>query len=284
MSDKYLIHYGVLGMKWGVRKEYEPKRRKKARQPVKSKERKGLSEAQKKAIRTGVIAVGGVLAVYGAYKIGVFKNTKIVTNGLGIYEEFKDLPVSMFEGDIKSLSDLPKIEGEHSIEQDLKTVNPNFNEKGQTGKANQINCSNCVNAYELRRRGYDVEALPRFDGRSTEEIASLYKNAKVEELDYTFWRRNKVPTKETIINIEEYMLNCGEGARGIITGGWKFFGGAHTFNVEVKNGAVNFLDAQNNMRDVKTYFYFMKGLSLFRTDNLDLNEDILDTVKKRVGG
>ena len=49
------------------------------------------------------------------------------------------------------------IKGEHSIEDDLKAVNPNFTE-GRDGVW-ENNCQRCVVAYELRRRGIDVKAM-----------------------------------------------------------------------------------------------------------------------------
>jgi hypothetical protein len=51
-----------------------------------------------------------------------------------------------------------RIEGEHSLQQDLAAVNPNLG----TGKPEYaLNCGDCIVAYEMRRRGFDVEAMPR---------------------------------------------------------------------------------------------------------------------------
>lgn len=70
-SDE-LYHYGVKGMKWGVRKEYVPKGRKKAsgNQDEEAK-RKGLTRNQKIAIGavTAVAIIGGS---YYLYKTGKF--------------------------------------------------------------------------------------------------------------------------------------------------------------------------------------------------------------------
>lgn len=44
-----------------------------------------------------------------------------------------------------------------SIEDSLKGANPKYARGTQYG----VNCQRCVQAYELRRRGYDVEALPK---------------------------------------------------------------------------------------------------------------------------
>ena len=50
-----------------------------------------------------------------------------------------------------------KITGAHTTEADIKGTNPLFS----SGREYQINCQRCVPAYEMRRRGYDVTALPR---------------------------------------------------------------------------------------------------------------------------
>lgn len=65
-----------------------------------------------------------------------------------------------------------RIKGEHTREQDLKAVNPNF-VPGRNGEW-ENNCQRCVYAYEARRRGIDVEALPRIQG--IDNIAKQWKN------------------------------------------------------------------------------------------------------------
>ena len=44
----------------------------------------------------------------------------------------------------------------HDINSDLHKSNPNYKE----GFEWQINCQRCVPTYEMRRRGYNVTALP----------------------------------------------------------------------------------------------------------------------------
>ena len=49
-----------------------------------------------------------------------------------------------------------RIGKEHTPYDDIRDTNPRYKE----GKEYQINCMRCAVAYELRRRGYDVEAMP----------------------------------------------------------------------------------------------------------------------------
>lgn len=73
----YLAHYGVKGMRWGVRKEYEPKGRKKAsstpviseKKQLTSEEKKARNKAIAKKVAIGAAVVGATLAVVGGVYI-----------------------------------------------------------------------------------------------------------------------------------------------------------------------------------------------------------------------
>lgn len=65
MYNDYLVHYGVKGMKWGVRHDTPRVGVKRKTSSKKSK----LTPKQKKILMYGAIGVGAVLAAYGGYKI-----------------------------------------------------------------------------------------------------------------------------------------------------------------------------------------------------------------------
>lgn len=65
-----LYHFGVKGMKWGVRKKYIPHPRKKtSKQDESSEKKRGLSDKQKKYIKIGAAVAVTALAAYGGYKL-----------------------------------------------------------------------------------------------------------------------------------------------------------------------------------------------------------------------
>jgi len=168
--------------------------------------------------------------------------------------------------------DFKRIAGEHSIQQDLAAVNSKYG----MGDGYSLNCGNCVAAYELRRRGIDVEAQPR-DWMPDDEWANLFEG----------FLRQKPTSKTTVKVVEELelkILSWGEGARGTIFGvimGSPQMG--HFFSVEVSGGKVMFVDSQINMVDVRSYFEGLVPQSIVfgRLDNLKPSDNIINVVKAR---
>lgn len=64
-SPDELYHYGVKGMKWGIRRT-----RSTSDETDQKNSKRGLTKGQKTAIKVGVAVVGTALAAYGTYKLG----------------------------------------------------------------------------------------------------------------------------------------------------------------------------------------------------------------------
>lgn len=149
-------------------------------------------------------------------------------------------------------------EFEAKLADDLRRVNPNFD---PAHPAYGANCTHCVQAFEMRRRGYDLQAtaLPRdywrFHGRPLSHIENV-------------WGRSF--TDSTHEGITHAFEKAGHGARGIVYIRWdqRFGDGAHVFSVENINGKVVFVDAQSGSRDVSHYFTRGWDLKYLRTDDL----------------
>ena len=160
-----------------------------------------------------------------------------------------------------------KIVGEHTIEDDVKKTNPNYDRsKPQWYK----NCQRCVPTYEMRRRGYDVESKPKFQ---SDIIARkpyiVYKDPQVQ-----YFTKN---AKDTII---KQMDVWGDNSRCQICVYWNG-GGGHTFIAERRNGKVMFVDPQINNLDASSYFKSIKikGSYFYRIDNLEVTDYIKDCCK-----
>ena len=163
----------------------------------------------------------------------------------------------------------PLIQGEHSREDDLKAVNPNF-VAGRNGVW-ENNCQRCVVAYELRRRGIDVTALPCLsDANAENKITEDWEkfNGKAKWIDFSF---PKAADRKGAA--EKQMLAWGEGSRATVYVQWNKKD-AHVFCAEVVNGKVVFVDPQTGEIGVDRYFSEQKNpnIGIARVDKLKIDD------------
>ena len=138
-----------------------------------------------------------------------------------------------------------------------------------------INCAYCTLAYDLRQRGYDVEASAAYYGTENDnaEIESWYEGGKFTECSFS-----------DVESIEKEILdNSPEGSYGQFGCYW-ILGGGHAMVYEVKNGEVWLRDCQHNEKyklkeyPLREYFF---SVDYMRTDNLKLTDRALVGVKNR---
>lgn len=185
------------------------------------------------------------------------------------------------EGEFGKISDLDKKKRKMSIEADMSKVNP----RGIRKKGRVQNCVNCVQAMELRRRGYDVQARSADTG-SLYDYNGRFQNAKTKT--YSPERREQESKKEyfnrhyndVMNDIEKY----GEGSRGAFS---LFYdqklgqSAGHTMFWEVKNGKVRLLDPQSGSEKTAQDCIALSEINSWmvtRLDNLKLKENITEAV------
>lgn len=173
---------------------------------------------------------------------------------------------------------------EASIEEDCAAVNPHYGEKGY-----DMNCPFATFAYDLRRRGYDAQAVYDLDGAMPEDIEHFYKNGKLKIHECTI--HEDPMTKQQYYNSQDEsdklfnnFKSEGPGARGHLVVYWTS-GGGHDMAWEVdKDGTPYVVDAQTNTvysaeefkNDLAPYItWYGGGTMTMRTDNLELNPDIV---------
>ena len=168
-----------------------------------------------------------------------------------------------------------RIEGNHSVDEDLRAVNPNY----ATGEKRWTkNCQRAVPAYEMRRRGYDVTAKPLPDNYKTDPLAAAggcfeaFENAEVI----------RVPLGNGQKQIEEQMAQWGDGARAMIRIR-HMSGQGHVFCCEQVEGKTVYIDPQRGMRDVSDLLTNASGGSTMfaRVDHLKPSELISECCEKR---
>ena len=170
-----------------------------------------------------------------------------------------------------------------SYEEDLKKVNPKYD---PDSLAYSSNCTNCSMAFELRRRGYDVEALGNDQGMYVSSIADFFDgitkksvcSPKVQEkLNY-----NK-PIGEQVQKylFKEMTHKFPDNSRGVLFIPVTF--GAHCVNWEIQNGSVKLYDSQSLDSDLDTLFDYYEEIDInpmtaIRLDNTQPNKNIMQVV------
>ena len=164
----------------------------------------------------------------------------------------------------------------------LSGTNPNYTK----AREYQINCQRCVPTYEMRRRGYDVEALGNSDKRlgSLTSIRKMW-GVKSDEI-FRNYRKNESGELENlnIAYFKEYLKNIENGERHQIGWLWRKQSG-HTILVERKNGILRFIDPQTNkVRNFKEFQDWTKTSNgifwAFRIDDRELDKNMLKLIMK----
>ena len=166
------------------------------------------------------------------------------------------------------------IKGEHTREQDLMAVNPNFNSNKNGIWEN--NCQRCVTAYEARRRGIIVTVKPCPPLTQDDYLSrycgwgDAYKNGTM--IPGIASSGNAAKNK-----VIKEISQMPDGARCAVQILYKG-GGGHVFVAEKDNGKILFIDPQPNghpnMFDQSGIFSYANGRGCFvmRLDNLKFSD------------
>ena len=156
-----------------------------------------------------------------------------------------------------------------AIQGAVKGANPNYSR----GSAYGVNCQRCVQAYEFRRRGYDVVAKPK---PSTNNIISWGSECFIQPGAYQY-SYQAYALNQTEAAVKKALANAPDGSRFSIYIKWKrtYGGSAHVFIAEKTGGVVHYLDPQTGNMDASDYFTRgSKGcFGYFRLDDKALTTD-----------
>jgi len=123
------------------------------------------------------------------------------------------------------------------IQDAVDRTNPNFEQDVRY----RVNCVHAVNAYELRRRGFDREATPlpadmvQDGGRSAEEALNRWSGPDGEPRQF-----DVVSQQDLVSTVEDWDV----GSRGWVALSWRT-GGGHILAVERTPDGVEFVEPQN---------------------------------------
>jgi len=199
-------HYGVKGMKWGVRRyqDYDGKRirgRFGAVEPFRQK------MARDKELQEHY-------------------NSLPLMHRRQLEAQYNSIKREIDAAEITDWSKVPKQKNPENLDQSAKVTNPRFN----TYMHQYINnCTNVVVANEFRRRGYDVIAQPITFPRTEHTGRLFFKNYKHE----------MVPTNQ-VQDLKKKVESWPNGSRGFVEVRLKDSDGGlglgHIMNIEVING------------------------------------------------
>lgn len=173
-------------------------------------------------------------------------------------------------------------------EEDTKEVNEKYNK----GIKYQENCILSTAAYELRRRGYDVEAKPdqtNGQGFSANHMKEWYENAKPVSLNSNgisrlFDKGTDYDKPADLARVTKAILkNNPPGSRGNISVGWKGLDSGHSLIYEVdESNNIIIRDAQIAATSkivtpqLPELLTLIDNMAYVRTDNLKLKPGILE--------
>lgn len=166
-------------------------------------------------------------------------------------------------------------------------ANPNYSLRYS---AFSENCQRCVVAYELRRRGYDVTALPTYQGDKLPQLVTKSGDRMMARWMGAFQGTKPINISaktgdKVISNIEQKMTNFGNGSRGVVQILYQG-GGGHVFNVENVGGKITYIEAQTGkIKDITKTMPYVKpeSVRLIRTDKLKISDRAKNFVTKRKG-
>lgn len=342
--EDFLAHYGVLGMRWGVHKQqerqasferrakkYEAKakriesqikstqssnlrsdfkaqqismlriRRDQALKDAQAKRQGKLSSVQKKWLIGGGTAAA-LIAAYATYQVansGEFHRSAVRGKSFLIKEK------PTFKTDL-GLSD-PNLDADGIFEKIVKKVNPSYG-----GFGTKQNCRRCTFAYEMRRRGFDVQATRTTNAYGqtagglinamtpNKEFTTSSRPGVIRRLLTEHYKKQKNPLAATPFTdaINRFHKGIGErgvhpeaifkelgkmpnGARGELGVKWGI-GGAHSLAWEIVKGKPVVFDTQSGKKYASAAQLFAgfasQGIAdagITRLDNIPLNHDFL---------
>lgn len=183
---------------------------------------------------------------------------------------------------IKEIAKTPQGKPMNFQQADGGAPNPNYSKGG----GYKENCQSCVVAYELRRRGFDVETLPNYKGSMVEVLS--YDTSKAW-IDRTTGKKPAyiIPTGKTLKQQIEWLEeNLKPNNRYTLEWTWRNYPGGHIIHCyKNASGKISFYDPQSGLNnraqeEIKRYFEkaIIKSFKLLDVQNCDINMNVANKI------
>lgn len=237
-----------------------------------------------------------------------YNNNDITVSYYLQQDGFIDQKKVLSDSGVTKISDLKRIEFDGTTaaakmiddDKDMELVNhsnldamaltPYTTYPQEAGDGYTTNCTYCTIAYDLRQRGFDVEASAVCwdTDNTTESMAEFYEDivthesATVRKCTDTSYKRIK---KELLSDTKNVMGVDTNNARGYFAVSWKT-GSGHAMAYEITNGEITIRDCQTNEAYGleewhRLYSNYITNFRYFRTDNKKVRDTALVAVKNR---
>ena len=204
--------------------------------------------------------------------------TTAVTGGTSIAGDVKNVAKTVAKKKLGTVDStgfplLNKVETKDEL---LKAVNPTGNRGliSKFTKGQERNCSGCVTAYEMRLRGYDVQAGKYVKDATYNWAEEYFPGSRTitwaGESETGSLPNNGVITRQMATNFVNALSRQGPGSRGAACVFWKNDWGGHTLNYEVDSaGKLFFIDGQTREVINNPINYLADRTSGFHTTQLN---------------
>lgn len=251
-ATSYLEHYGILGMKWGIRKEYESKGQKnRSLKRIHGQEFKYQSKAIRILKDIGKQTLNYTLAALIPGYSQIY-NARVLKKYME--QKFDNADYLKKDGKVEKLSELKKKNKNMSADEDCKIVNNN----GSKEKGRVNNCSYCTLTYEMRRRGYDVTARHKAYGMSIKDMLTYFDNSENRYKHIKLQRNKKENDKSyaerSYKNLTKEIEKNPNGSRGYLSMSFGELQSGHVISWEIKNNKVTFYDGQSGKSNINDIF------------------------------